>query len=263
MSAPASAASSSAFQPTVRTDVLTMRVGSFNAGTMQSSLVGRNVYNVMQSLDRVITTCVQDGALHIFSMCEVGGHCGGLATAALHATDLPILGHGTAQCSTTQNYLCLWDFRADASQPGVQQLREPTVHSLNCYRCDPQLVVQVFSFSGRAKLIHGNLHIRTPSKTKAPTIPTRKRLVTEALEILQRKAETENQRANGDDSQPVVCVLVGDTNLRKADGEESCDKYHMNVTIIAITFNRLSSSAVMMLTHHSLHGSPTADDRVC
>ena len=60
-----------------------------------------------------------------------------------------------------------------------------------------------------------------PSKTKAPTIPTRKRLVTEALEILQRKAETENQRANGDDSQPVVCVLVGDTNLRKADGEEA------------------------------------------
>ena len=201
MSAP-----SSAFQPTVRTDVLTMRIGSFNAGMYQNQLVAKNIHNVMQKLDRVITTCVAEGQLHIFSMCEVGGHRQGLESAKLHATDLSVLDHGTPRCSTTLNYVCIWDFRADASQPGVEQLRAPTVHELNCSKCDPQLVVQVFSFSGRAKLIHGNLHIRTPSNKKAPTIPTRQRLVTQALEILQAKAETENQRANGDDAQPVVLL---------------------------------------------------------
>ena len=48
----------------------------------------RKARRVMQSLDRIIATCVHDGALDIFSMCEVGGHRGGLTAAEKHATDL-------------------------------------------------------------------------------------------------------------------------------------------------------------------------------
>ena len=83
-------ASSSAFQPTELNDVLTMRIGSFNAGTDQNKLMAKNIHKVMQDLDRVITTCVQGGQLHIFSMCEVGGHREGLESAALRLTDLSV-----------------------------------------------------------------------------------------------------------------------------------------------------------------------------
>ena len=215
-------ASSSAFQPTVRNDVLTMRIGSFNAGADQSKLEAKSTRKVMEDLDRIVTTCVEEGDLDIFSMCEVGGHRARLESAELHLTDLSVFfHHGTLRCSTTLSYVCIWDLGADASQPGVQQLRAPKVHGLNCSKCDPQLVVQVFSFSGRAKCCHGNLHIRTPTHTKAPSVPVRQRLVTQALEILQSLAEKETQRRNGDDDQPVVCVLVGDPNLRKKDGEEA------------------------------------------
>ena len=200
-------ASSSALQPTVRNDVLTMRIGSFNAGADQNKLMAKNTRKVMQDLDRVVTTCVEEGQLDIFSMCEVGGHREGLESAALRLTDLSVFfHHGTLRCSTTLSYVCIWDLGADASQPGVQQLRAAQVYGLNCSKCDPQLVVQVFSFSGLAKCCHGNLHIRTPTKTKAPSVPVRQRLVTQALEILQSLAEKETQRRNGDDDQPVVCT---------------------------------------------------------
>ena len=114
-------------------DVLTMRLASFNVGVTQDSLVGRNARRVMASLDRVSATCVHDGSLDILSMCEVGGHREGLTTAAINATDLAVLGQGPAQCSNTQNYLSLRNFRADASQPDVQQLQS-TVQTLTCYK---------------------------------------------------------------------------------------------------------------------------------
>ena len=152
-------------------------------------------------------------------MCEVGGHRAGLKAAGIQAQDLSVLSNG-AKCSSTQNYLSCWDFRADASQPGVRQLREPIVHGLTSNTCHPQLEVQVFSFSGKAKVVQGNLHIRTPSGATISRA-TRKRLVQEALRLLDSAAVKEKERANDDASQPVVCVLLGDTNLQQPEGEEA------------------------------------------
>jgi hypothetical protein len=224
------AACSSARQPTesaslmesLTFDYLTMRVGTFNVGVLQKQLRGRKAHKVMESLDRIIGTCAHDGELDIFTMCGVGGHRRGLSDAGQQAANLSVIRQGSAQCSTAQNYLSVWNFRADAYQLAQTQL-QCIVHRMNSeLACDPQLVVQVFSFSGRAKLIHGNLHIRSPQGIKALTTMMRKFLVKAALEILERKAATEEareRRANGGASQSVVCILVGDTNLLTTDGE--------------------------------------------
>jgi len=56
------------------TDVFTFRLGTFNASINQQMLVDRNSEEVIARLNKVIATCVQQGRLDVFSMCEVGGH---------------------------------------------------------------------------------------------------------------------------------------------------------------------------------------------
>ena len=140
---------------------------------------------VMQHLDRIIHKCVMDGDLDMISMCEVGGHLQGMRAANISAGDLSVLARGSIQYSNLQNYLSCWNFKADASQPGLQQLRSPQVHRLCASaRCDPQLDVQVFSYCEQAKLVQGNLHTRTPNNAASTSIATRRRVVEQVLLIL-------------------------------------------------------------------------------
>ena len=97
----------------------------------------------------------------MLSLCEVGGHRQGLAHAAINAADLAVVARG-ALFSSDQNYLTRWSLRADASQPSVELLRQAKVYNLACEKCDPQLIVLVFSLQRRAKLVLGKLHTRTP-----------------------------------------------------------------------------------------------------
>jgi hypothetical protein len=202
--------------------VVNLRLGSFNVGIMQNQLISpKAMKKVMQHLDRIIHNCVTDGDLDMFSMCEVGGHLQGMPAAGISAGDLSVLACGAIQYSNMQNYLSCWNFKADASQPGLRKLRSPQVHRLSAsIKCDPQLVVQVFGYGEQVKLVQGNLHIRTPNGATT-TIATRKRVVVQALGILESAAKLEKERANDDASQPVVCVLLGDTNLLKSEGEEA------------------------------------------
>jgi hypothetical protein len=87
-------------------------------------------------------------------------------------------------------------------------------------KCDAQLVVQMFSLSDKAKLALGNLHLRTPTKTTI-TRATRKRLVAEAARILDSTAQRESGDEHDDAFQHVARLLVGDCNLRQAEGEEA------------------------------------------
>ena len=211
--------------------VVNLRLGSFNVGINQNQFISpKATKKVMQHLDRIIHNCVMDGDLDMISMCEVGGHLEGMPAAGISAGDLPILQQARIEYAASQNYLSCWNFSADAPQLGFQQLRPPKMISLYAWsiRCDPQLNVQVFSqtediqgTSVTAKLVQGNLHIRTPNGTPSPTILTRKRIVGQALRILEAEAKLEKERANDDASQPVVCVLLGDTNLSKSEGEEA------------------------------------------
>jgi len=66
----------------------TLRIGSFNAGVEQSSLTGRNRKKVMDKTSDVITLCVRAHNLHMFSLCELGGHRQGLEEADLVYRDM-------------------------------------------------------------------------------------------------------------------------------------------------------------------------------
>ena len=211
--------------------VMKIRLGTFNVGIMQAQLVSdKSKRKVIRNLNRIIEKCVLYGDLDAMSMCEVGGHLEGMSAAGISAGDLPILQQGFIGYAALQNYLSCWNFNADAPQLGFQQLRPPKMLSLYAWsiRCDPQLNVQVFSqtelqggLTVTAKLVQGNLHIRTPHGSPSPSSTMRKRIVEEALTNLMAAEELEKDRQHDDSLQPVVCVLLGDPNLSKAEGVEA------------------------------------------
>jgi hypothetical protein len=197
---------------------LTMRIGNFNSGVHQPQLTGKNKNKVLFNVNKIIHVSVQESQLDMMSLCEVGGHMQGFPSAGISARNLPVLDptHG-AEISIIQNYMTCWGFQADAFQPGFQKLRQ---HEFTLSAAtEPQLVVEVFSFNDQVKLVKGNLHIRIPTNTTV-TQTQRKRLVTQALHQLEAIAKKEQQRYN-DAPQPIVCVLLGDTNLEAAGGNEA------------------------------------------
>ena len=181
-------------------------------------LVGKKCNTYLAKLNNVIATLVQEGLLDVLSMCEIGGHQEGFKSAGINVADLQVLENGPLS-SNVQNYLTLWNFNADASQPSVKMLLEAKVHRLSSDKCHPQLVVEVFNVHDKAKLVLGNLHIRTPHAATV-SVTTRKRIVAQALRILESTANELQQGANDEASQPVVCALMGDSNLHQAEGEE-------------------------------------------
>ena len=69
-----------------------MRLGSFNVGVQQSMLTGRDCRKVMDKASDVIALCVQDLGLHMFSLCEFGGHKQGLEDAGINYREMKSLG---------------------------------------------------------------------------------------------------------------------------------------------------------------------------
>ena len=211
-----------------------MLVGTFNIGAAQSQLEGKNQKKVLENVNRIIFDAVRDARLHMMSLCELGGYKEGFQAAGICPKTLPVLNpkNGTAKLAITQNYMTVWNFQscateADASQPGFKKLRDLGVFVLH-HVTEPQLVIELFSFNNQVKLIKGNLHIRTPTGVNV-TRATRIRLTTQALNQMDLCAKQEQDRYNdasqhsryNDASQPIVLLLVGDTNLKRSGGEEA------------------------------------------
>ena len=223
-----------AWQERVGMQRTTMRVGTFNSGVMQSQLNGRNKKKVLENVNRIIFDAVRGARLHMMSLCELGGYKEGFQAAGICPRTLPVLNpkYG-AKLSITHNYMTCWNFQscateADASQPGFKKLRDLGVFVLH-HVTEPQLVIEVFSFNNQVKLIKGNLHIRIPTGVSV-TRASRIRLTTQALNQMDVCAKQEQERYNdasqhsrfyNDASQPIVLLLVGDTNLKQLGGEEA------------------------------------------
>ena len=215
-------------------DTVTMKIGTFNCGIMQTMLQSKNNGKIIADLNRIIATCAIDAQLDIFSMCEVGGHRQGPLEAGINLKTLDVVRKG-ANISESQNYVSSWNLNEGIVNPSinhgvlrVRQLREPVVISLDrSIAPDPQLQVQIFSFGGMATLVQGNLHIQTPLYMNVSKC-TRIKIVKAALSELESTARTAHSpwRLLLDDTddcafQPVVCVLLGDTNLMKSEAEEA------------------------------------------
>ena len=200
-----------------------LRLGSFNVGVVQSMLTGKNVRKVMEKASDVITLCVQDFGLHMFSMCEFGGHQQGLEDASIDYRNMKVFQAGP-EAVVSANYMTAWNFAADASGLVVRHLGLENHNLKSSGTAEPHLVVTTFQVGADAGLIQGNLHIRTPTGAKV-SICTRKRVLTEALRILEgTPAPTDSDGV----LQPVAYVLVGDPNLSKEDAEEAVQALQPN-----------------------------------
>ena len=69
-----------------------IRIGSFNVGVDQNMLTGKRCNKTLKNVEDIITTCVQDSALDIMNMSEVGNHRQGLHACRppIHADDMEI-----------------------------------------------------------------------------------------------------------------------------------------------------------------------------
>ena len=163
----------------------------------------------MRKAENVIAGCVKDGRLDIMNLCEFGAHQQGPKAAGIDVRDMNIFqGPAPPSVRVFHNYLTAWNFDADTTQFGVRAASDSLTFRLTSDICEPELVVQLFDHGTGVRLVQGNLHIRIPTK-KDVTIPSRQRMVREALDILQSQAPSDSA------AQPVVLVLLGDCNLTK------------------------------------------------
>ena len=151
-------ANASASQPCA-SDTVEVRVGTFNVGLIQSMLSQKAKVKNAKALERVATTCCNEGQLDIFPMCEVGGHKQGLAEACITTEEaFPQLTKQGVQSRVTQNYMTSWNFSGSAAQPTakISLAREPEVFQLSSTVAHPQLVVLVFNiYGGSAWIVLG------------------------------------------------------------------------------------------------------------
>ena len=126
------------------------------------------------------------------------------------------------KATSCQAYMATWqaeDEPTDDTSVTLTLVGEPEVVELRS-AVEPQLVIMVFTIAAakhpekHGLLISGNLHIRTPSNMKSPTIAARKVITKAALQALEQRASTASSGA----SQPTapVIVLTGDVNLDKS-----------------------------------------------
>ena len=198
--------------------VSVFRIGSFNVGACQEMLTGKKTKRYVHKVESIITTCVQEGCLHIMNMCELGGHLQGFNAVGINPRDMKIF-QGTAKTAAPSvcidsNYLTAWGFDADTPQYDVRAACPSKTYLLNSSVCEPQLVVHSFRNGAGVPLMLGNLHIRTP-QGETVVIKLRQRLVREALQKLESDAPSDSA------TQPVVLVLVGDCNLVRETAEEA------------------------------------------
>ena len=195
--------------------VCVVRIGSFNVGVPQSMLTSKNQETYLKKIEDIITLCVQDRGLHIMNLCELGGHLEGLPSAGIDARDMQIFqGLKAPSVMVNSNYLTAWGFDADTTQFGLKPREASKEFTLNCSKCEPQLVVHSFYNDAGIRLMLGNLHIRIPHKANV-SFHLRQKIVREALQKLQSAAPCDS------DTHPVVQVLVGDCNLTVEKAEEA------------------------------------------
>ena len=148
--------------------------------------------------------------------CEVGGHRQGLSTAALG--EVSALASGAFRGKMARNYLTA------ALAPGVSLESTTRATPPGHDSLAPQLVIDTICVesSGRlAYLLAGNLHIRTPSGRKAPSVSTKQRIVAGALAILSGQADS---MIAVDGHKHVAQVLVGDCNLTEGPAQVAVAK---------------------------------------
>ena len=174
-----------------------VNVGSFNLGLHQSQIESKRfLRDTLSNFRRIIAKGFEEGDLNLLNLCEVGGHKQGLP--AKHIDPAIVVDDALTKdeygSHAVQAYMSIWH-KTGHSHPGGTSLtqKDVLVESLGVsIVCDPQLVVTTYAVTkhglqAEGILIVGQLHIRIPTG-KSVSIPTKKRIVQEALDILENQA---------------------------------------------------------------------------
>jgi len=127
----------------------------------------------LDNFRRLLGKAFEEGDLHLLGLCEVGGHKQGLKTAGICPQDLVygVLAEKEYCAAVLQAYMGVWHEAGAAKPDGVslQLWAAPTSVALASEALDPQLVIFDFRVTAHGhdgkvgRLVHGVLHIRTPS----------------------------------------------------------------------------------------------------
>ena len=193
---------------------------SFNVGVEQNTLASNACLgNVQECVHRL--SCAQD--LDFICLCELGGWREGLSRTPKIPSDLTrgILPH--AMCAVEGPNACLWNVN-----PGRRSrlLDRGTVECSASKRADMmwlQFAVSNAETHGGASqpadnpevagVVIGILHVIS-SRNSRNTLPQKKTIVQEALEILESRKTECQEKLRG---LPVACFLVGDFNISMFD----------------------------------------------
>ena len=213
-----------------------LRIGTFNLGISQDMLMNTFVKKHRAKYQHIMERLVCEGELDVLACCEVGGHRQGPSAANIGLAEA--LEGLAAVHRTVGAYTITYTTPmpppqgspAAALQRGVELQTEPVVVRLQtepvvvsldkaeahyAHKVDPHFVVTEFKVArdplclwGLTTLLVGQLHVRTPSGKKSPSIEQRQRIVKAATDYLE-------MRQIGGAGQPAVpnVVLVGDPNL--------------------------------------------------
>ena len=73
----------------------------------------------MHKVEDIIATCVREGSLDIFSLCELGDHRQGLRAAGICPADLSIFKPTGIDFLVEGAYMLAWGFKADSTRIGA------------------------------------------------------------------------------------------------------------------------------------------------
>ncbi len=192
-----------------------LNVGCYSVGMHQQMF--RKSKNI-DILKGILAKGFENGCLHLLGLCEVGGHKLGIKASGIQPRSLVSdMLHGEEyRALDVQDYVSVWR-QSDVCQPGGLALRLfdwPTTVPIYGYpSVEPILVIWDFRVAipgvdGRlGRLVHGQLHIRAPSR-ETLSEKTKMKITRAALAELERKAD--------DGAIPPVVVLTGDIKLHKS-----------------------------------------------
>ena len=207
-----SSSSSSVHQPTDNSNIIHLRIGSFNVGIEQELLEHHKSRESFLSFQDILLTCLDDVGLDVMNFCGVGGPKKGIRAAGIDPLDLEIFRRKNGPLFDVNNdYLTTWDFEELRGHTRFNIVKDATSYTLQSDFCEPEIVIHTFADDNRNLwLIQGNIVIPlAPGDTNSLSMTTRERLVRHALVTLD--VEAAHDRA----PQHVVQVLVGICFLTK------------------------------------------------
>ena len=203
--------SSSVDQPTDKSKIIHLRIGSFNVGMDQELLESDKSRESFQTLQPILETCFDDVALDIMNLCGVGGSKKGIGAAGISVHDLKMFRQiDGPNVDVNNNYFTIWHSDETPGKCRLNIVKDASSHTLQSDFCEPEIVIHTFGDdTTNLRLYQGNfiIPLSTGASVWSVGLTAREQLLCDALVKLDEEA------ANDTAPQRVVKLLLGTFHL--------------------------------------------------